>query len=141
MNLPKILEIDGKRFKKVNLNTEFSVRASQYAKVLVTKIIQDLGKIEETKNVNLFLDMDFSVDALALMYIELDENNFAAKFTEMQYQRQREFILDSTINLEEHTEDIADFINFFMKRLNINSLILSKAGAAASPKPKARAKS
>lgn len=104
--------------KRVDLNTEFTARHNLFARKILgvaTQIVIATQKDQES--ILSLLQQSFDVDILALLYLEQGK-----KFSEEQFERQKELILDSTIKLSDYGEVINDFFGGSGKSLMGDSL-------------------
>jgi hypothetical protein len=119
--LIKTIDVNGRTFKKLDFNTEFSVRHFKYIRKIISNI-WDVSKMDDLQHFQLLLtkkmiDMEYFSEVMALMYIELnDENRYPYDFTDMQYQRQIDAIDNSTLQVDDYIDEVLECLGFFLRK-------------------------
>lgn len=88
---------------RIDLNTKFTVFQNHIAREVVGEIVSS-SQLGSQKYVESLMTFEQDYKILALIYLEKGKT-----FTREQYERQKELILNSTIDTAEYVEVIADF--------------------------------
>jgi len=100
-------EINGKTYRKINLNTEFTFRQSKTARKILVEL---LGSTTEQENIKKLMSLDVDSQILALLYVPEGK-----KWNEQVYKETINAIEDSSLKIDEFEQEVAEFISFFTK--------------------------
>ena len=108
--------------QKIDLNTQFTVSQNQVARKIVSGLVSSYS-ISHKDYIESLMTYENDYEILALLYLEKGKT-----FTREQYERQKELILNSTIETADYIEVISDFFAGKGKSAVANSLsFLNKA--------------
>ena len=115
---PNIIEIDGKKLRKVDLKNEWNLRQQKLAKPIAKKILntyraagEGKSKIETGFNmIDAVIDIDVETPLLALLYVNEDEKRFAIDTYEERQELLELMTMDMYNSIKPAIQEFMDFL-------------------------------